>query len=730
MVIFNESVSLLAEAAYANLVESCPKCQLSEDLQLLRQAYEYAYKAHLGSYRASGEPFILHPIAVAKICVTEMGLGANSAVSALLHDVLETDGYTIEDIQAKFGTKIAYIIDGLTKLPKEIVTESNEQAENFRKLLLTLSDDVRVVLIKLAARLHNIRTLEPLDTGTKIKTAGEILEMYAPLAHRLGLNAIKTEMEDLSFKYLNPDAYFDLKNKIEADKGNRKELISLFTNPIKEALERKGYKYNIKGRTKSVYSVWQKMQRKNVPFDEVFDLFAIRIVFEPKVDVSEKVQSFEIYSIVTELYTASTSRTRDWVTHPKENGYEALHATVLASGGDWVEVQIRSKRMDEIAERGYAAHWKYKGSDEKESGLDRWIRRTSEILSNPDANAIELLDDFKLNLFTSEIMVFTPKGKIVTLPKGATVLDFAFEIHTQLGLNCIGAQINSKLVGPEKELQTGDKIKILTSAKQQPEEAWLKFVITAKAKAYLKAALKISEFSIRAQGRKMLETLMVQMNVEADSKLFKKIITDLNIRSKEQLYDLLGKKLISEETVRKVITATNNGKFINYWRLQFRSNSPKALPSENDTYKVGFPYSIAKCCSPIPGDQVIGIKHDNGETVIHLSDCKKALSMATARPQTIVKPKWITDKLESFPAKIQLKGTDRPALINEITGLISNEWDVKMYSINFTVEGAFFDGSIGVYVHNIKDLNNLISDLSRLKGISSIHRSEMVQRAG
>jgi len=705
-----------------------------------------ANEAHKNMRRKSGEPYVLHPIGVAKIVTHEIGLGAKSIACALMHDVVEDTDYTLEDIENHFGKKIASIIDGLTKIAGVFDKKSSLQAENFRKMLLTLSDDVRVILIKLADRLHNMRTLDSMPPNKQMKVAGETVYLYAPMAHRLGLYAIKTELEDLSLKYHHPDVYTDLQDKIRDNEKRRLAMINRFSLPIIEKLDNLGFKFDINGRPKSIASIWNKMQRKGVPFDEVYDLMAIRIIFDPKRNIQEKTQCWNIYSIITDIYMPKPDRIRDWVSTPKANGYEALHATVMGSHGRWVEVQIRSSRMEEIAERGYAAHWKYKNSGSGEGELDKWIKRIREMLEDPKSNALEFLDEFKLNLFASEIMVFTPKGEIITMPKDATALDFAYEIHTEIGNKAIGAKINYKLVALSHELNSGDQVEILTSDKQKPHREWLDYVITAKAKSSIKNSLKSDTKNRIQKGKKILEKKLLEFNLKPSSRVFKKLLPAYEVLNKDELYSKIGLYLITLDDLKKVLRKKTKNKWIRYWKLQFGKSSKEVeepveeqpLEKEQFDYKIPLilrenidetdtSHSLAKCCNPIPGDDVIGYRNMNDQIIIHRSKCPNAIKLMSREGNRIVTAKWTAHKILSFLASIRIMGIDRIGMINEITNVISKELSVNMRTVKIDVHDGIFNGSLDLYVHSTKDLNNLIMNLIKIKGVDSVKRIESIE---
>lgn len=562
----------LIEDYYQELQKACEHKVSEDGKERIHKAFVFANKAHAGVKRKSGEPYIIHPLAVAQIVTEEIGLSARSIISAILHDVVEDTDYTLEDIENMFGKKIALIVDGLTKLNEEFTSQQDsKQATNFRKMLMTLSDDVRVILIKLADRLHNMRTLGSMPPHKQLKIAAETLYIFAPLAHRLGLYAIKTELEDLSLKYKHRETYNEIKYQLHNQSEKRAYLVNEFIKPIAERLHSEGIEFTVTERLKSIYSIWNKMQNKGVSFDEVYDLMAIRIVFKPQKDISEKRQCFDILSLVTDIYKPKPDRIRDWITTPKANGYEALHVTVMGPEGKWVEVQIRTNRMDEIAERGFAAHYKYKEDQNSENELDKWLEKIRELLQNPESDALEFLDEFKMNLFSSEIIVFTPKGKMISLPKNSTVIDFAYEIHTELGNRCIGAKINHKLVPVSHVLQSGDQIEILTSKTQQPQLDWLKFLVTAKAKTKVKQSFKLDKSKHIDQGREQLEKKLKEYNITLSANTLKKITAYYNLSNKEQLYSQIGMGFLDIDEIEHVLKSRRENKLVKYWRLSFKS---------------------------------------------------------------------------------------------------------------------------------------------------------------
>ncbi len=650
-------------------------------------------------------------------------------MASLLHDVVEDTEITIDEIQHQFGEKIASLVDGLTKISGVFVKRSDIQAENFRKILMTMTGDLRVIIIKLADRLHNMRTLDSMSPNKQLKIAGETLFIYAPLAHRMGLYAIKQELEDLCLKYLHPTEYNHILQQIKETEKSRLTYINRFALPITNRLNEEGYEFEISGRPKSIYSIWNKMETKNVSFEEVFDLFAIRIIFEPKSNLTEKAQCWNIYSIVTDLYVPKYDRIRDWVSQPKANGYEALHATVMGPGGKWVEVQIRTNRMNEIAERGYAAHWKYKGASHQESELDRWIKQIREMLEDPKSDALEFLDDFKLNLFTSEIMVFTPKGEIITLPSASTALDFAFYIHSEIGLHAIGAKVNHKLVSLNHPLQGGDQIEIITSQKQQPELHWLDFVTTAKAKAKLKSSFRDKRRVIMNEGKNHLEYLLMELEMQPNSTVFRKLYNHYKTRNKEELYFRIGEEKFDQETFKKILKKRSRSKYIKFWGIEHpeRTNvaqmfdKSKPLIVDDNSRN----YTIAHCCNPIPGDDVIGYKADEEELIIHKTSCPTAIRLNSSESQNVVKVEWTTHRILAFLGRISLKGIDDIGIVNNCTTVVSKELDVNMRAISFESHDGIFEGVIDVYVHNTNDLNNLIMNLSLVKGITQVSRMEI-----
>ena len=739
MSILSEHDNLLIQEQFRELQLNCPRVTTKADKGLILKAFNFSNEAHKNIKRRSGEPYIFHPIAVARIVSEEMGLGTISICAALLHDVVEDTEYSLEDIKNHFGKKITIIIDGLTKISNVFEQDASIQAENFKRILLTIADDVRVILIKLADRLHNMRTLASMPPNKRMKISGETTYLFAPMAHRLGLYAIKSELEDLSLKYRYPKVYNEIEKKIQSNEKRRITEISRFSLPIINELDEAGVKYEINGRSKSIYSIWNKMQTKNVSFEEVYDLLAIRIIFEPLKGNTEKTQCWNIYSLITDIYVPKPDRLRDWISKPKANGYEALHATVMNRNGKWVEVQIRSTRMDEIAERGYAAHWKYKGNETTESELDLWIKKIREILEDSSSDAVQFMDEFKLNLFASEINVFTPKGHIKSLPKNATALDFAYEIHSEVGDNAIGAKVNLKLEPLSYKLKSGEQVEIISSEIQKPQREWLGFVITAKARSSITKSIKAEKSNRIEFGKSMLEKELKKQNVHPSSRVFKKLLPAYDVLNKDELYSKIGSEIISLDNLKKVLKKNSSNKWIQYWIPQFgkqKSQKEKLKSDEDFDFKKPFviredpdnqhiSYKIAECCKPIPGDDAIGYRDEKGNIFIHKSKCPEALKLMANKGNRIVSAKWTMHKILSYLAKISLTGIDKIGMINDITGIISKQLSVNIRTFNFDVHDGVFNGNISLYVHNTADLNILILNLSKIKGIDKVKREEI-----
>lgn len=713
-----------------------------QKIEIITKAFNFANAAHKGIKRRSGEPYILHPLAVARIVVREIGLGSTSICSALLHDVVEDTDYTVEDIENLFGPKIAQIVDGLTKISGGVFNEiASEQAENFRKLLLTMSEDIRVILIKIADRLHNMRTLGSMPPAKQYKIAGETQYIYAPLAHRLGLFRIKTELENLSFKYEHPETFFQIEKKLAVDEEARTIFYREFSNPVREKLTQMGYEFFLKERIKSVYSIWHKMSTRNIPFDEVYDILALRIVFKPKPGLSEKDQCWMLYSALTELYKPHPERIRDWVSTPKANGYEALHVTVMGPQGRWVEIQIRSERMNDIAEKGLAAHWKYKSGEADESELDKWMKTIKELLEHPEPNAIDFMDTFKLNLFASEIFVFTPKGEIKTIAMGATALDFAFALHSDLGMRCIGAKVNHKLVPLSYKLNSGDQVEILTARKQNPQPEWIDYVTTARAKAKLKTYFKREEKSQLIDGQKIIEDALAAINLKPDNENIVKILNHYEFAQRNTLYTQAAMGKINTEDIGKVIfKQKSQNVFTKYLKIPFggssdnknsRNDQPELVPSSKIDRKktfilveenAGINYKLAECCHPIPGDDVLGYVDDSEVVVVHKRQCNTASKLKSNYGERLVSVKWSTHKIMSFIEALEIKGIDKKGVMIEILKVISENYGGNINKINIETNDGIFVGHFHIYVHDTEDIEILCKNIKKIKEVSSVQR--------
>ena len=712
---------------YKALLRACNEKTTKEDKKEIRKAFNLAVKGHENIRRKSGEPYILHPIAVASICAKEVGLGTTSIICALLHDIVEDTDYTIEDIEKLFGKKIATIINGLTKISDVFDQKVSLQAENFRKMLLTLSDDVRVILIKLADRLHNMRTLDAMSKQQKLKIASETLYLYAPLAHRLGLYPIKTELEDLGLKFTKPEIYKAISLKLNETKLSRNKYINKFSQPIKTVLKKEGLKTTIKGRPKSIYSIREKILHKGVTFDNIFDKFAIRIIVESSYQ-NEKSDCWKIYSIVTDFYKPNPDRLRDWISTPKVNGYESLHTTVMGEDGKWVEVQIRSKRMDEIAERGYAAHWHYKNQDEKSSSLDLWINKISSLLENPESNAIDFIDDFKLNLYSGEIFVFTPKGDLKTLPKGATALDFAFEIHTQIGMTCLGVKVNGKLVALSHELSSGDQVEIITSRKQHPRKDWLRFVVTSHARTRIKSALKREEKVIAEKGKELAERKLRHLRTKLSRDTENQLIKFFKSSSSQELYFRFGNGQISNKEIKEFVNLKNSGWYQNIKNRIYSSKYLSKKPVKNNLIVFNdddeiLDYKISKCCNAIPGDNIFGFLSIVDGLKVHREDCPNAIELRANYAYRILKAKWTTKENLDFTANLKLSGIDSVGLVNKVTQIISKQLHVDIKAINIYTHDGVFEGEITLKVHNETFLSEITKKLEKIEGIVKISRT-------
>ena len=717
---------------YRRLLRKAKPFLKDGDAKIIKKAFHISAEAHQDMRRKSGEPYIYHPLEVAYICVNEIGLGTTSIVAALLHDVVEDTDWTLEEIEAEFGKKVARIIDGLTKMLGTFEYGTSQQAENFRKMLLTISEDLRVILIKLADRLHNMRTLESMPRNKQLKIASETIYIYAPLAHRLGLYAIKSELEDLYLRYSDREAYQHILAKINDTKGIRDRFISKLIRPIKDELNRSNVKFVIKGRPKSIHSIWDKMKKQDIPFEEVYDLFAIRIIIDTTIE-KEKSDCWQVYSIVTDYYKPNPDRLRDWVSTPKSNGYESLHATVMSDTGQWVEVQIRTNRMDEIAEKGYAAHWKYKDNTKsQESGLELWISNVRDMLEQNDSSALEFVDDFRSNLFNDEVFIFTPKGDLITLPHGATALDFAFEIHSEVGARCVGAKVNQKLKPINYELHNGDQLEILTSSKQKPTEDWLRFVVTSKAKSNIKDELKSAQKHIVDEGKELLFKKLKQVKLDNSNDTFDKLRKYFNVKNQFDLYYKVGKLGINVSDLKRF--KEQNSPILKPKKVSkvndaqaFEKELKKAKGSEYDMLLIGedmdiVDYVLSKCCNPIPGDNVFGFVTVSEGIKIHRTTCPNASELMSNHGHRVIKAKWTSQHEFAFLAGLKILGTDRVGLINDVTKIISSELKVNMRSMSIDTDSGIFEGTIMLYVNDTRHLDKLIQQLEVVEGVEKVMR--------
>ena len=740
-----EADDKIINEAFEKLLNDYLKSRHRKKVDLITKAFNFARQAHKGVRRLSGEPYIMHPIAVAQIACSEIGLGSTSICSALLHDVVEDTDYTVEDIENIFGSKIAQIVDGLTKISGGIFGEqASAQAENFKKLLLTMSEDIRVILIKICDRLHNMRTLESQPANKQYKIAGETLYIYAPLANRLGLNKIKSELENLSFKFEHPDEYANIEAKLKSTHVSRHELFDQFTAPIKESLEKMGIQYEIKERVKTPYSIWNKMQNKHVTFEEIYDILAVRIIFTPRVREEEVNECFNIYVAISKIYKSHPDRLRDWLSHPKANGSQALHVTLMSKQGRWIEVQIRSDRMDEVAEQGFAAHWKYKDGVEEEytedeTELNDWLHTIKEILDDPQPDAMDFLDTIKLNLFASEIFVFTPKGEIRTLPADCTALDFAFSIHTFLGSHCIGAKVNHKLVPLSHKLQSGDQVEILTSKSQHVSPAWINFVSTAKAKAKIQAILRRDNREVQRRGEEALNAFLEKNHHEPSLALADRLAEFHGYTKRQEFYQALGEKIVLlgekdvDELNGKNKNADNTGwrKYVPFVGKKKKEEAPKQelfiVPEKFNRKKPIYiseenihQYKFASCCHPIPGDDALGYINNKNQIEIHKRTCPVAAKLKTSFGNRIIDIKWDMHKILYFDATIRLGGIDRVGMLNEITQIISSQMNVNIHKISITCEDGVFDGSIELRVHDREDVKSIINNLKAVADLKEI----------
>lgn len=717
---------------YKELLRISYQTLSEKDKKMIRLAFDTAVEAHSDQRRKSGEAYIFHPINVAKIVAQQIGLDATSICAALLHDVVEDTRFTLEDIERLLGNTVAKIVHGLTKI-SSLKKDKNIslQAENFRKMLLTLNDDVRVIIIKIADRLHNMQTMDAMPEYKQVKIASETLYIYAPLAHRIGLYNVKTELEDLSLKYTEPQRYQSIKSKIEESYEAQEEYIKTFSKFLSEELDKERLKYVIKGRSKSIYSIHRKMLTQNIPFEKVFDKFAMRIVFK-STRAKEKLLAWKIYSIVTDHFTPNPTRLRDWISAPKSNGYEALHITVMGPQNKWIEIQIRSERMHEIAEKGYAAHYKYKQGDQKDIGIESWLNRLQEVLENNSGNAVDFVEDFKLNLYAKEIFVFTPKGDLKSLPQGATALDFAFAIHTDIGKKTRGIRVNERLVPLSKELQSGDQIEVITSDNIKPSKNWLDFVVTSRARSIIKSSLNEEKKILAEEGKEMLRRKLKQLKINLNDKTIQKMLSYFKFESSQDLFYRMGIGTLDNKQLKEFASDYQNS-VLNFFKRRIKSkknNNPN--PSNEITEKFDqlvfgkekepLAHSFANCCNPIPGDAVFGFITVNEGIKVHHKECPNALSLQSNFAYRVIPAKWIDSSSDEFAAVLKLSGIDRKGLVNEVTRMISNTKNVNINKINFDSEDQFFTGMIQLTVQNKTILDKLVMTLSKVNGIDKIVR--------
>lgn len=743
---------LLIENEFNALIKDYLNTNHRRKVEIITKAFQFAKEAHKGARRRSGEPYIMHPLAVARIVCGEIGLGSTSICAALLHDVVEDTEYTVEEIKGLFGEKVARIVDGLTKISNGMFGDNvSAQAENFRKLLLTMSEDVRVILIKIADRLHNMRTLGSMAPAKQYKISGETMYIYAPLAHRLGLFAIKTELEELSFKWENPEIYKEISDKLILTSQKRTDIYKHFAAPVIEKFDTLGFKYEIKARDKSVYSIWNKMQNKNIPFEEIYDIFAVRIIFENEPGLDEKKRCWDIYSVITDIYKLRPDRIRDWVSRPKSNGYQALHLTVMGPDGQWIEIQIRSRRMDDIAEKGFAAHWKYKeGKIEEDNELDKWLKTIKEILENPSPNALDFLDTIKLNLFSQEIFVFTPKGEIKTLAQGATALDFAYELHSDIGDGCIGAKVNHKLVPISYKLKSGDQVEILTSKSQKPQSEWLRLVSTAKARTKIEYALRKNRREQIKSGEEIFLKTALNSGIELTPEVLDRVVEYYKMQSKDDLYYAIGNHDIDlPQKINKLVNLKkqNSSVFFKYMRQvlhvgrkneeNHNADLPLALPPANkspidkkktyvleeDSFKKNF--EIAPCCNPIPGDKVFGFVRDTNMIEVHGINCPVGLKLKASHGDKIVNLQWGNYATAPFMSTITIVGIDRVGILNDITQAISSG-SMNMKSVNIDSNDGIFEGRVVVYVHDVQGLKKLCALIAKIDGVKTVSRKQNI----
>lgn len=752
---------------------SLKRCSTQDEYDGVLKAFEFANEAHKGIRRRSGEPYIIHPISVAKIVVTEIGLGYKSIVTALLHDIVEDTEYTVEDIKRIFGEKIASLVDGLTKIKAAMDTNGGTlQAENFKRIILTLNDDVRVVLIKLADRLHNIRTIDSMPDYKKDKILGETMYIFVPLAHRLGLYKIKSEMENIWLKTRNPEVYDEIERKTGGFVKEKGMAMDNFIKPIAEVLTNAGYSFQIIKRTKSPYSIWRKMEEKHIQFEDVYDIYGIRIIFKTAPEDDERAMCFNIYALVSGIYPSKTDRLRDWVHSPKSNGYEALHCTVMSNVGDWVEVQIRTERMNAIAEKGVAAHWAYKEKDRDsstEKDMNNWLTMVREVLENPDVNALQFLDNFHKSLMDKEIFVFTPKGESKALPNGSTALDFAYYIHSHIGNKAIAAKINLKLSALSTVLRNGDQVEIITAESQKPSPEWLEFLKTPKAKNYVYEALKEYIGDSITRGRDILEKELAKYGVKLHSNVMRKLLSEYQVATKEELYNKISTGVISLSDLQKVLRKNNQKKNVIYWTFSLFKNKKesqeieenenedrdemsnddirkefiknhlgknrdiilsqkgKALPISSDNEEETITYRVADCCYPIPGDNIVGFLNDNAEIIVHKKTCPEAINLASIHGDRIVNAKWNRNTVESFLARIRVLGTDRIGILNELTKITTLVLNINIRKLTVASHDGIFEGYFDCYVKSTKDLEELTEHIKKIKGIEKVSRTDITE---
>ena len=732
----------MIEQAFQQLLNDYLATKHRKRIEIITKAFNFANQAHKGIKRRSGEPYIMHPLAVAQIVCNEIGLGSTSICAALLHDVVEDTDYTVEDIENIFGPKIAQIVDGLTKISGGIFGDrASAQAENFKKLLLTMSDDIRVILIKIADRLHNMRTLGSMLPNKQFKIAGETLYIYAPLANRLGLYKIKTELENLSFKYEHPEEYQEIEEKLAATATERDKVFNDFTTPIRAQLDKMGLKFRILARVKSIYSIWNKMQTKHVPFEEIYDLLAVRIIFEPRNEEEELNDCFDIYVSISKIYKPHPDRLRDWVSHPKANGYQALHVTLMGNNGQWIEVQIRSERMNDVAEQGFAAHWKYKegGGSEDEGELEKWLRTIKEILDDPQPDAIDFLDTIKLNLFASEIFVFTPKGELKTMPQNSTALDFAFSLHTDIGSHCIGAKVNHKLVPLSHKLQSGDQVEILTSKSQRVQPQWEVFATTARARAKIAAILRKERKANQKIGEEILNEFLKKEEIRPEEAVIEKLRRLHNAKNEEELLAAIGSKaIILGEADKNELKEKQTSNWKKYLTFSFGNNKEKQEEKEPQEKEKINPkqvlklteeslqkkYIMAECCHPIPGDDVLGYVDENDRIIIHKRQCPVAAKLKSSYGNRILATEWDTHKELSFLVYIYIKGIDSMGLLNEVTQVISRQLNVNIRKLTIETEDGIFEGKIQLWVHDVDDVKTICNNLKKIQNIKQVSRVE------